>query len=320
MSKRQILVTGGAGFIGSHLVKNLLKQRFPVILLDTFKLSKNKEKKEERIQSIVGNNKLTIADVNILDKKSIQNIFQDHTIHTIIHLAAQASVPTSIKDPAKTIETNLTGSMILFEAAKGHVSHIIFASSGLVYGKNAHTPMKEGDPCNFPTSPYAVSMRSVEQEAFNFHKNYEVAMTGLRFFPVYGPCMREDLIIPMIIKSILADKPVTVFGDGKMKRSYTYIDDIVDGIISVMHRPNGYQLFNLGSPFAISLISLISLIEKILKKKVNASFKPARKEDLPSLYPDISKAKKRLGFSPKISLEEGLKRYIDWILNYTSSQ
>lgn len=312
MKNKTILVTGGAGFIGSHTAKKLLSLGYGVILLDRFKKSKNIKRKKATIASLLTHPQLAIVDADILNKTSLNNMFRKRKIDIVLHLAAQADVPWSISYPYDTLNTNLLGTTLLLDLSrKSQVSHFVYASSALVYEKKT-APLKEDDPCSFQTSPYAISVRQIELVSYVFYQKYRLSTTGLRLFPVFGPFMRPNLVVPMLVKNISQGKPVIILGNGQQKRSYTYIDDIIDGIIAVINQPSSYQLINLGSPIPISLLDLVNAIEKMLKKKVKRIFKPARKEDTPLLYPDISKAKKLLGFSPKIPLEEGIRRYVRW--------
>lgn len=319
MQKSNILITGGAGFIGSHLGEKLASADQQIFLLDRFKSSPHRKRKEKNIASFIKNKKVIIIDEDILAKEKINKIFKKNPINSVVHLAAQADVSRSISQPEKTIKTNLIGSSIIFEAAAKHgVSRIIYASSSLVYGKANTLPMAEDMPCNYPTSPYAVSMRAIELAAYAHYLQYKIPIIGLRFFPIYGPRMRENLVIPVLTKKISQNKPVTILGDGQQMRSYCYIDDIVEAITAAIKNSDklaGYQIINLGHPTPITLIDLIALIEKILDKKAQIRYQPARREDIPLLYPDLSKAKRLLDWQPKIALEKGLKRYINWLKN-----
>ena len=307
--KKMICVTGGAGFIGSHLVKRLVKEQYSVILSDRF--SKNKTIKENRIRSFSKNPLLTLASVDITNVKSVAKLFKNNTIDTLIHLASQANVPLSIADPIMTVNINIIGTSILFEQAiKHHVSHIIFSSSALVYNQGK-PPFKENDPCNLPASPYAQTMRTVELMGYTTANLHNIHMTGLRLFPVVGPWMREDLFIPTIVSSLQNNKPIKILGNGKTKRSFIYIDDVVDAFMSAITKPKKYQMINIGNPTPISYLDLIKYFETIMGTKATLKF--TKEKDIEGdLYPNIQKAKTLLGFSPKIPLEEGLRRYVSW--------
>lgn len=313
--KNTILVTGGAGFIGSHLCKKLLRMRYRVILLDKFQKSRRKEFKLKNIQEIIKQPGLSIIDTDILDSVEVEKVFRSQNISSIVHLASRASVADSIKDPRQTISVNLNGAISLFEKARQYkVKHVVFASSALVYGSKAPLPMSEEDPCINLTSPYAVSLRAVELMAEVFSRLHHISITGFRLFPVIGPQMRQELFLPVVVRAILTNASIEICGDGKTMRTYTYIDDIITGIISSIGRGEGYQVINLGSTKPISLLDLIHIVEKQLKTKAKIIFAPQRFEEIMNLYPSINKAKKKLEFQPRVGIEEGIKRYIDWYL------
>ncbi len=311
--KSTILVTGGAGFIGSYLCEKLLQSNNKVILLDKFRGSKHNKIKQQNISDIKNYPNLTIADADINDSQKISKVFRNQNISYIVHLASSASVPESIIDPLKTAKTNIIGTISLFEkAVQFKIKHIVFASSALVYGSKAFLPMSENDPCISLTNPYAVSLRTIELMARVYNTIYHLPITGLRLFPVIGPRMRQDLFLPVLIRAVLKGMPVKIYGDGKTTRTYTDIDDIAAGIMSSIIRPFGYQIINLGGINPISLLEMINLVERILGKKAKIIFMPQKKEEISHLYPSIEKAKKILGFEPQVTIEDGIKRYIDW--------
>ena len=312
--KNTILVTGGAGFIGSHLCAKLLRLDNKVILLDKFQKSLHKKIKQENISDIKSDPNLTIVNEDISNTRKVTKIFKEQNISYLIHLANSASVSESIKDPIKTVRTNIIGTISLFEnAVKYKIKHIVFASSALVYGSKAILPMSEDDPCVSLTSPYAVSLRTIEIMAQVYDYLYGIPITGLRLFPVIGPKMRQNLFLPVLIRAILKGEPIKIYGDGKTTRTYTDIDDIVAGIISSIARLNGYQIINLGGTDPISLLEMINLVEGVLETKAKIIFMPQRQEEIPHLYPSIEKAKKILGFIPHVTVEGSIKKYIDWV-------
>lgn len=311
--KTTVLVTGGAGFIGSHICKTLLELNYHVILLDIFRKSKHKKTKERNILEIKTHPELSIIDGGYGDSQQLTKIFRSQVVSYVIHLASKASVTDSIQDPTGAVKANLIGSTSLFkEAAQYRVKHIVYASSALVYGKKASLPMTEDDPCLYPTSPYAVSMRAVELMGQVFYHLYHIPITGLRFFPVIGPKMRQDLFLPVVVRSILEEKPIKIYGSGKTTRTYTHVDDIIAGIISSIILPQGCQIINLGGIKPISLLDLIHLVEKNLKTKAKIIFISPRKEEIPHLYPSIEKAKDKLGYFPKVNIEDAVEEYIVW--------
>ncbi len=314
--KNTILVTGGAGFIGSHLCEKLLQSNNKVILLDKFQESRHNKIKQQNISDIKKYPNLTIVDADVNDSPKISKIFKEQNISYVIHLANGASVSESIIDPLKTAKTNIIGSTSLFEkATQFKIKHVVFASSALVYGSKAKLPMSEDDPCISPTSSYAVSLRTIELMAKVYNHLYGIPITGLRLFPVMGPKMRQDLFLPVLISAILKDVPVKIYGNGKTARSYIYIDDIVAGIISSLFHPQDYQIINLGSTKPVSLLEIVAMVEKIMQKKAKLIFKPQRQEEIPHLIPSLEKARKLLKFEPQVKIEEGIKRYIKWYMD-----
>lgn len=311
----KVLITGGAGFIGSHLCVSLLKRNISVILTDSFRSAKNTNRKYKNIAKIKHNSKLSIIDTDIKNIDVFKCIFRHGDIPYMVHFAGKASVADSFIHPVENAKVNLIAATSLFELAfHSHVKHIVYASSSLVYGRTDILPMNENDPCRYPTSPYSVILKALECMTHALFYKYHIPITGLRLFPVYGPRMRDNLLIPVIVRSIISGKPVEVYGDGSAARSYTYIDDIIEGIITCIFQPNGDQLINLGSPHPTTIRTLINIIEVLLHKKATILIKSKRNDDVPLLYPDLMKAKKLLHYSTKISLEEGLKRYVDWYL------
>lgn len=312
--KNTILVTGGAGFIGSHLCEKLLKYEYKVILLDKFQGSKHKNIKQQNISEIKANPNLTVIDADIGDSRKVTKVFKEQNISHVIHLSSSASVSESINDPLKTAKTNIIGTTSLFEGAvQFKIKHIVFASSALVYGSKAILPMSEDDPCISPTNPYAVSLKTIELMAKVYNHLYGIPITGLRLFPVIGPKMRQDLFLPVLIRAMLKDEPVKIYGDGKTTRTYSDIDDIVAGIISSITHPQGFQIINLGGMKPISLLEMINLVEKSLQTKAKIVYMPQRKEEITHLYPSLEKAKKMLEFIPQITVEDSIKKYIDWV-------
>lgn len=319
--KKTILVTGGAGFIGSHLCEKLLTLKYKVLLLDIFQNSGNIKSKLSNISNIKNNSNLTLLDLDLDNKETLLQIFRKFNISCVVHLAGKASVSESTTNPLHTVKENIIGTVQLFECAvESRVNHIVFASSGLVYGLTKRLPMKEEDQSLILTSPYAIAVRAAELLAYSFFHSYSVPFTGLRLFPVIGPRMRSNLFLPVIVNQISRELPVVIYGDGLTVRGYVYIDDVVEGIVRSISKPDGYQLINLGGEMPLSLLDLIKIVENVLGKKAKIIYKSQRKEEIPQLYPDIGKAGKLLNWKPKISIEEGIKRYIKWYLSENISK
>lgn len=313
-----VLVTGGAGFIGSHVCEILLDLNYRVILLDKFQHNKNKKRKQLNINKIRDHPSLTIVDSNVNNKKKLTQVFRKYNISYIFHFAGNPNVPDSLTHPLQTVKNNLFGITLLFEYAVAYkVKHIVFTSSSLVYGATSKLPMIEDDPCFYPTSPYAATLRASELMAYTFYHLFQIPITSLRLFPVIGPRMRQNLFLPIIIRLISERRSITIYGNGLTSRSYIYIDDVVKGIVASMKKPHGYQIINLGGEKPLSLLDLVKIVEGILKTRAKITFQPQRKEEIIHVYPDIEKAKKILGFTPKISIEEGIHRYINWYKSAT---
>ncbi len=311
--KKIILVTGGAGFIGSHLCEKLLSLNYLVLLLDKFKNSGNIMIKLANIANIKNNSNLTLLDIDLKNKELLDQIYRKYKISSIVHLAGKTGVSESIINPLLTVKETIISTALLFDCAiHSGVKAIVCASSGLVYGLTNRLPMKEVDPCFCPTSPYAIAVRTTELLAYSFFHTYKVPFTGLRFFPVIGPRMRRNLFLPMIVRNISRGLPVILYGDGLTVRGYVFINDVVEGIVRSISKPDGYQLINLGGEIPLSLLDLIKIVENILGMKAEIIYKSQRKEEIPRLYSDIGKAKEILNWTPKISIEEGIKNYINW--------
>lgn len=313
MAKINVLVTGGAGFIGSHLCKKLLKLDYRVILLDKFNKSPHNWIKQRNILDVKTNTNLSIFDVDVTNSQELAKIFTKQKISYVIHLAGKASVTDSIASPSSTFQVNIGGAVSLFQiATQFRVKHIVYSSSSLVYGKFASQLMKEDDPCFYPTSPYAVSMRSIELLANVYFNSSHIPVTGLRLFPVIGPGMRQNLFFPVIVRAIWENQPVQIFGDGKNVRTYAHIDGVIAGIISSITHPQGCQIINLGGAKPLSLLDLVHLVEKYINKKAKIIFRPQRKEEILYLCPSLKKARKKLGYMPQVKIEEVIKQYIIW--------
>lgn len=308
-----ILVTGGAGFIGSHLCMKLLSLGYKVVLLDRFTDSDHKSLKNRNIEMLKESPKLEIIDIDITDIEKLAEIFQSYKIDIIFHFAIDGNVKHYFRDPVNSVSDNIRTSSSLFAACKNNkVQHILFASSALVYGLSKDVPFKENDPCLSPTSPYAVTMRSNELLAHSYHRLYNTPFTGLRFFPIIGPNMREDLFLPTLISSVIKNKKIIIYGDGLTIRSYIWVDDIIWAMIKLITKPDGYQLINLGSDNGVSHLEMVQITEKILGKKIKLKFLAKRPEEITNLIPSIETAKSTIGFLPTLSTEEVVKRYVDW--------
>ena len=309
-----ILVTGGAGFIGSHLCRALLQKGEEVVCIDDFNDYYDPKLKEYRIRQIQSP-KFFLYRADITDFEALKKIFSKHKIESVVHLAARAGVRASIQNPLLYEKINVQGTINLLELSK-RVRNFVFASSSSVYGGNSKIPFSENDRVDNPISPYAATKKSGELICHTFHHLYKIPITCLRFFTVYGPMGRPDMVIFKFTKAILEGKELTRFGDGSSKRDYTYIADVVSGILAALKGQHDYEIVNLGNSKPIQLNHVISLIEKETGKKAKIKEMAVQEGDVPITYADITKAKKLLGYNPKVSIEEGIKNYVDWYKEY----
>ncbi|RLE44906.1 epimerase [Candidatus Woesearchaeota archaeon] len=308
-----ILVTGGAGFIGSHVCDKLLQLGKKVICIDNLNPYYSPIRKIKNIKHNFDNPNFVFYNVDIQDKDQLEEIFKKHKIDKICHLAARAGVRPSIEKPLWYRDTNVTGTLNLLELAKEFKVHnFIFASSSSVYGKNKKIPFSETDNVDYPISPYAASKKACELFCYTYSHLVDLNVTCLRFFTVYGPRGRPDMAPYLFTKRIMKGLPIKKFGDGTSKRDYTYISDIVDGVMAALERPFKFEIINLGNNKPVELNHFISVIEGHLGKKAIIEEHPMPAGDVPITFADTSKAKGLLDYEPKVSIEEGMKRFIEW--------
>jgi len=311
------LVTGAAGFIGSHLTERLLADGSTVVGVDNFDDFYETKVKRSNIENCLTNDNFQLIEADIRD-----SAVMDETIASgfdiIVHLAARAGVRPSIANPALYADVNINGTMVLLEAAKKHkINKFIFASSSSVYGNNKKVPFSEDDNVDFPISPYAATKKACELICHTYHHLYNIDMTCLRYFTVYGPRQRPDLAIHKFARLIEQDKPIPVFGDGSMMRDFTYIDDIIDGTTAAIRHCSGFNIYNLGESRPISVNDLIIEIEKALGKKAVRQYLPPQPGDVERTYADVTKAVEELGYNPSTQIEDGLKKFTNWLRNQT---
>jgi len=312
-----ILITGGAGFIGSHLAKKLLEQNYNIIIADNFNNYYDPQLKKDRIKILLKDFSFKLYKQDIAEIDGLKKIFKENKIDKIVHLAAQAGVRYSIENPYAYIESNIKGTLNIFELAKEFkIKQVVYASSSSVYGDNKKLPFSESDKIQTPLSMYAVSKITTEMIAYSYNKIYNIKSTGLRYFTVYGPWGRPDMALFLFTENILKNKFVNLNNNGKMKRNWSYIDDIVNGTILALEKPFDYEIFNLGGKKSIKLIKFVELIEKYLNKKAIKNYISMPTGEVPETQADLSKAKKMLNFNPKINIETGVKNFIDWYLEY----
>jgi UDP-glucuronate 4-epimerase len=338
MKTTNILVTGAAGFIGSHLCEALLgisqkdysrilsivDSQIKVIGLDNFCDFYSPAVKRQNIQSCLASKNFTLVEADIRDEKKVSEVFSSKPIDLVVHLAAMPGVRPSIRKPGLYTDVNVNGTLTLLEACKKYgVTNFIFASSSSVYGNNPKIPFSESDRVDTPISPYAATKKAGELLSHTYHHLYNISMICLRYFTVYGPRQRPDLAIHFFARRMLQGKPIPVFGNGTSERDYTYIDDIVDGTLKAINFVQTgvhYEIFNLGESRTISLNKMIETLEKALGIKAKKESAPLPAGDVIRTYADIEKSKKLLGYNPDIPFEEGIQKFVDWLKNSGSTQ
>lgn len=318
---KNILITGGAGFIGSNLCHYLTKQNFIVLCLDNFDDFYSEEIKLNNIKSLLNEKSFTLIRGDIRDSKLLKTIFENNKIETVIHLAAKAGVRNSILNPSEYFDINVNGTLTLLEAMRCNgVKNLVFASSSSVYG-NQNGKLKETEKCNEQISPYAVSKKTAELLNYSYHVNFKMNVINLRLFSVYGKNQRPDLAIHKFFNQISQDKPIEIYGNGETKRDYTYIDDVVEAFYnSVFYlektKQDIYEIINIGNDKPISLLKLLDYIkETIQTDKIEFVKKEIAKGDVETTHADIKKAKTLLNYNPSVSLNEGIKLFYDWFKN-----
>ncbi|MBA7561297.1 dTDP-glucose 4,6-dehydratase [subsurface metagenome] len=308
-----IVVTGGAGFIGSHLCEKLISQGLKIICIDNFDDFYSPGIKEDNISKIINNNnfKLYRSDITSLDR--MEEIFSKNSIDMVIHLAARAGVRPSIQNPLLYERVNIFGTMNLLECCKRYnISKFIFASSSSVYGGNKKIPFSEEDNVDLPISPYAATKKAGELICYTYHNLYKISIFCFRFFTVYGPRQRPEMAIHKFTRQILSSKNIEIYGDGYSSRDYTYIDDVISGILSSLEQIDGFEVINLGNSNTVKLIDLIRLIEITTGKKGNLKFTKNQPGDVFITYANIRKARKMLKYLPKTNIKEGLVKFVNW--------
>lgn len=322
---KYILVTGGAGFIGSHLTETLLKSGQKVVVLDNFnnfydpeiKRGNLKEIKTQMLELGIPEAHIQIIEGDIRNVKQMDELFAAYPIQLVVHLAAMAGVRPSISAPLLYNDVNINGTLNLLEMCKKYsVKKFVFASSSSVYGNNKKVPFSETDFVDHPVSPYAATKRAGELICHTYHHLYGMDVACLRFFTVYGPRQRPDLAIHKFTKLIINDEEVPFYGDGTTERDYTYIDDIIDGIVKAIQWVQAgqglYEIFNLGESRTINLKEMVTTLESVIGKKAKLKVLPMQPGDVTRTYADITKAQKILGYNPTTAFEEGIKQFIQW--------
>lgn len=319
-----ILITGAAGFIGSHLVESLLSHREQIIGLDNLCDFYEISLKKYNLNLIKNhsNSKLfTFIKKDITDLESLENVFEEYSFDTVIHFAAMAGVRPSIERPLYYQKVNIQGTQNLLECCKKYsIKKFIFASSSSIYGNNKKLPFSEEDFVDNPISPYAATKKSCELICYTYHYLYEIDLICLRFFTVYGPRQRPDLAIHKFFRLIAKHKPIPFYGDGTAARDYTFIDDIIDGVIKsykwLLKNKKVYEIFNLGNSHPVSLKTLVELISPFFDNNIEINKLPLPQGDVNITYADISKAQKYFDYQPKTDIKEGLDKFFKWFSSY----
>lgn len=312
---KNLLITGGAGFIGSHLVDRLLATDIErITVVDDFNDFYNPTIKRGNIREHQNDPRYRIHEVDIRDRATLEHVFNESNFDCVVHLAARAGVRPSLAEPQLYTETNINGTVNLLELARHHeIKQFVFGSSSSVYGINAKVPFSEDDPIRQPISPYAATKGAGELLCHTYSHLYGLRCVCLRFFTVYGPRQRPDLAIHKFAKLISQHKPIPVFGDGTTRRDYTYIDDIIDGVTAAIdYDQSNYEVINLGESRTVELRELISLLEKELDTHAIIERQPPQPGDVPQTFADVSKARALLNYQPKTQIEDGLRRFVEW--------
>ncbi len=314
---KKILVTGGAGFIGSHLVDKLLAENvWQVTVVDNFNEFYAPAIKRANISKHSDNPNFSLAEADICSAEAVREIFAENSFDAIVHLAAWAGVRPSLLNPKLYTEVNVSGTLNLLEAAKEFgVKQFVFGSSSSVYGINSKIPFSEDDKISHPISPYAATKAAGELLCHTFSHLYDLRTVCLRFFTVYGARQRPDLAIHKFSKLIWEGKPIQMFGDGTTRRDYTFVDDIIQGVrAAIDYDRSNYEIFNLGESQTIELKELIELIEQNIGKKAIIERKPMQPGDVPLTFADISKARELLNYNPTTKIEQGIPKFVEWFV------
>lgn len=312
-----VLVTGGAGFIGAHTIKALMDKSHQVICIDDFNDYYDPKLKQDRINNFLKDYQFPVYRCNICDLAKLKKVFAENQIDKICHLAARAGVRASIENPFIYEEVDIKGTLNLLELAKDFkIKDFVFASSSSVYGGNTKIPFSEKDAVDSPISVYAAAKKAGELLCYTYHHLYKFNCTCLRFFTVYGPWGRPDMALYKFTENISNGRPIDVYNYGRHQRDFTYIDDIIQGIIAALDNPFPYEIINLGNSHSVDLNHFISCIEKGLGKSAKKNMLTLQPGDVEKTYADIDKAERLLGFHPQTNIETGVTKFILWYKNY----
>ncbi len=335
MSINKILITGAAGFIGFHLSKLLLEKGFDVVGLDNLNDYYDPQLKQARLDQLLPYSTFRHVNLDLADRAAMEKLFSQNDIDAVVNLAAQAGVRYSLKNPHSYVDTNLVGFVNVLEGCRhNNVKHLVFASSSSVYGANTNMPFSVHDNVDHPVSLYAASKKSNELMAHAYSHLFGLPCTGLRFFTVYGPWGRPDMALFLFTKAILEGRPIDVFNHGKMKRDFTYIDDIIEGVYRIInHTPEAnlewsgdkpdpgtsycpYKIYNIGNNNQVELMRYIEVLEDCLGQKAEKNFLPLQDGDVPATFANVDDLVRDIGFRPDTSIEDGIQHFVDWYKSY----
>jgi UDP-glucuronate 4-epimerase len=316
MPVRRVLVTGAAGFIGSWLTERLLGRGDEVVGLDNFDPFYDRALKERNLETARGNDAFRLVEGDLRNRSDVDALFSDGVFDAVVHLAAKAGVRPSLADPAGYYETNLIGTSNLLEAMReAGCRRLVFASSSSVYGNNRKVPFHEDDRVDAPISPYAATKKAGEELCHVYHAVHGFSILALRFFTAYGPRQRPEMAIHAFTRRLFEGEPIPVFGDGSMERDFTYIDDVVDGVVSALDHVLGTETFdilNLGESEPIRLSRLVSALERATGREAAIDRREVPPGDVDRTFADVSRARRLLGYEPHVGIDEGLRRFVEW--------
>jgi UDP-glucuronate 4-epimerase len=327
----QVLVTGVAGFVGFHLAQRLLREGYAVYGIDNLNAYYDVNLKQARLAQLQGQPNFTFQRVDLSDRPTLATLFATQSFDCVVNLAAQAGVRYSIENPHVYVDSNVVGFVNLLEGCRHQqIKHLVYASSSSVYGENRAIPFSTSDRVDQPISLYAATKKANELMAYTYSHLYRIPTTGLRFFTVYGPWGRPDMAYFKFVEAIAQDRAIDVYNNGDMQRDFTYIDDVVEGIVRVMDKPPlveiveadalppaaPYKLYNLGNHKPVSLLHFIEVIEAAMGKTVKKNFLPMQPGDVPTTYADVSDLMDDVGFQPNTPIEQGIAKFVDWYRSY----
>ncbi|HTY63686.1 MAG TPA: GDP-mannose 4,6-dehydratase [Acidobacteriota bacterium] len=309
----RVLITGGAGFIAFHLAAALINQRVEVSLLDNFNDFYDPDIKRRNVQDLKAKGRVQLHTVDILDREKLRRVFEEVQPETVVHLAAWAGVRPSLEKPDLYASVNVTGTVNLLEMAKEFSTRcFVFGSSSSVYGGNTKVPFSEDDPVDRPVSPYAATKRAGELLCHTYAHNFSMHISCLRFFTVYGPRQRPEMAIHKFARLMAEGKEIPIFGEGDSRRDYTYVEDIVSGVLGAIEANPQFEIINLGESQTTTLLELVRHLENALEMKAVLRFMPNQPGDMEATYADINRARRLLGYNPKIPIQDGIRLFADW--------